>query len=211
MNICKMWLKNQIKSRKLVCHSNHDATYLDCGFGAWVSRATFIHIFEINRWTCLFLFLCAGRQWSQLVFSVQAVASPARQRSLRDPWTAGWRKPWTSCGQKVIPSLASKNLLHSLHKIEYHCSREIHLSFCSYDVQLQSLSLCLFAERDQSVCRKISLSLCFIFITLQNVSNLSAAKANVLGGEVALWTEQADAASMMSRCWTSSSSFSTSS
>ena len=33
----------------------------------------------------------------------------------------------------------------------------------------------------------------------KNVSNLSVAKANVLGGEVALWTEQADAATMMSR------------
>ena len=64
----------------------------------------------------------------------------------------------------------------------------------------QSPSFCLFAEREQPECRKISLSLCFIFISLQNVSNLSAAKANVLGGEVALWTEQADAASMMSRC-----------
>ena len=33
----------------------------------------------------------------------------------------------------------------------------------------------------------------------KNVSNLSVAKANVLGGEVALWAEQADAATMMSR------------
>jgi len=39
----------------------------------------------------------------------------------------------------------------------------------------------------------------YAILELQNVSNLSAAKANVLGGEVALWTEQADAASMMSR------------
>ena len=38
----------------------------------------------------------------------------------------------------------------------------------------------------------------FIFY-LKNVSNLDVAKANVLGGEVALWTEQADAASMMSK------------
>ena len=34
---------------------------------------------------------------------------------------------------------------------------------------------------------------------LQGVSNLEEAKRNVLGGEVALWTEQADAFSMMSR------------
>jgi len=33
----------------------------------------------------------------------------------------------------------------------------------------------------------------------QNVSNLERAKANVLGGEVALWTEQADGLSMMTR------------
>ena len=107
----------------------------------------------------LFLFLSAGGQWSQLVFSVQAVASPARQRSLRDPWTAGWRKPWTTWGQKAIPCSASKNLLHSLHEIEYHCSREIHLSFCSYDVQLQSSSLCLFAEREQPKSRKKTLKI----------------------------------------------------
>ena len=147
MNI---WLKNQ-----LVCHSNHDATYLDCGFGAWVSRATFIRIFEINRWTCchyLFLFLCAGRKWSQLVFSVQAVASPARQRSLRDPWTAGWRKPWTSCGQKAIPSLASRSLLHSLHKIEYIivlAKSTFHFVLMMYNYNLH------------------------LFAYLQNVSNLS--------------------------------------
>ena len=34
---------------------------------------------------------------------------------------------------------------------------------------------------------------------MQSVSNLAEAEANVLGGEVALWTEQADGASMMSR------------
>ena len=34
---------------------------------------------------------------------------------------------------------------------------------------------------------------------LQGVANLEEAKSNVLGGEVALWTEQADAFSMMSR------------
>lgn len=39
----------------------------------------------------------------------------------------------------------------------------------------------------------------YAILELQNVSNLSIAKANVLGGEVALWTEQADAATMMSR------------
>jgi len=33
----------------------------------------------------------------------------------------------------------------------------------------------------------------------RNISNLDAAKANVLGGEVALWTEQVDGHSMMSR------------
>ena len=31
------------------------------------------------------------------------------------------------------------------------------------------------------------------------MNNLAEAEANVLGGEVALWTEQADGASMMSR------------
>jgi len=39
----------------------------------------------------------------------------------------------------------------------------------------------------------------YAILELQNVSNLDVAKANVLGGEVALWTEQADAASMMSK------------
>ena len=38
-----------------------------------------------------------------------------------------------------------------------------------------------------------------VMIMLQGVMNLEEAKANVLGGEVALWTEQADAFSMMSR------------
>ena len=33
----------------------------------------------------------------------------------------------------------------------------------------------------------------------QGVVNLEEAKANVLGGEVALWTEQADGFSMMTR------------
>ena len=104
----------------------------------------------------LFLFLSAGGQWSQLVFSVQAVASPARQRSLRDPWTAGWRKPWTSCGQKAIPSLASRSLLHSLHKIEYIivlAKSTFHFVLMMYNY-LQSSSLCLFAEREQPKRRK---------------------------------------------------------
>ena len=35
---------------------------------------------------------------------------------------------------------------------------------------------------------------------LQGVANLEEAKRNVLGGEVALWTEQADAFSVMSAC-----------
>ena len=39
-----------------------------------------------------------------------------------------------------------------------------------------------------------------ILIMLQGVANLEEAKSNVLGGEVALWTEQADGFSMMSRC-----------
>ena len=43
------------------------------------------------------------------------------------------------------------------------------------------------------------LMLMMIMIMLQGVMNLEEAKANVLGGEVALWTEQADAFSMMSR------------
>ena len=33
----------------------------------------------------------------------------------------------------------------------------------------------------------------------QNVSNLAEAKANVLGGEVAMWTEQADGDSIMTK------------
>ena len=97
-------------------------------------------------------------------------------------------KPWTSCGQKAIPCSASKNLLHNLHEIEYHCSRKICLSFRSHDVQLSTISifllicrawatwvpqnifisllyLYLFAEREQPECRKISLSFA-LFLSL---------------------------------------------
>ena len=56
-------------------------------------------------------------------------------------------KPWTSCGQIVNPCSVSKNLLHSLHKIEYHCSREIHLSFSSYDVQMSTIFISLLICR----------------------------------------------------------------
>ena len=45
----------------------------------------------------------------------------------------------------------------------------------------------------------LMLMMMMIMIMLQGVMNLEEAKANVLGGEVALWTEQADAFSMMSR------------
>ena len=65
--------------------SNHDATYLDCGFGAWVRLSTCI--IQMSRKATIATI--AGWQRSQLVFTLQAVASATWERPTCNPRASG--------------------------------------------------------------------------------------------------------------------------